>query len=95
MTVITLKAYSYQMKTKKYYLVALLAFVALASCDTKTCKCYVYNGNNTPYIEQEYISEGSPCSSLDYQQGTRYRTCIEYTERDIDPNDIGQEYKGI
>ncbi len=81
-------------KTSKITAIAAVGILALlSSCDTKTCKCYVYNGNNTPYLEQEYVSEGTPCSSLDFQQGTRYRTCIEYNERDIDPNDIGQEYK--
>ena len=65
----------------------------LASCDTKTCKCYTYNGMNTPTMEYEYISEGNSCSTLDYTHGTQYRTCLEYNEPDIDPGDIGQEYK--
>ncbi len=74
---------------------ALLALAALmASCDTKSCKCYVYNGVNTPSLEIEHVSSGSPCSSLDYQRGTQYRTCLEYNEQDINPGEIGQEYKG-
>lgn len=72
----------------------LIAFcLMLGACDSKSCKCYVYNGVNTPTIEIQYVSSGSPCSSLDYQRGTQYRTCLEYNEQDIDPNDIGREYK--
>jgi len=65
----------------------------MASCDSKSCKCYVYNGVNTPTVEIQYVSSSSPCSSLDYQSGTRYRTCLEYNEQDVDPNAIGREYK--
>ena len=81
------------MKLKRILTIAAPTLLLLASCDTKTCKCYIYNGNNSPYIEQEYISEGTSCSSLDYDRGTQWRTCLEYNEPDIDPNDIGQEYK--
>ncbi|MCR4816700.1 MAG: hypothetical protein K5842_05905 [Bacteroidales bacterium] len=80
-------------RLKKLLTIAAPTLLLLASCDTKTCKCYIYNGNNNPYIEQEYVSEGTSCSSLDYDHGTQYRTCLEYNEPDIDPNDIGQEYK--
>ena len=81
---------------KKLLLIpAALMIIALASCDTKTCKCYIYNGANTPYMEYEYIAEGNSCATLDYNRGTQYRQCIEYNEPDIDPGDIGQEYKGV
>ena len=74
---------------------ALAAAISLASCDSKMCKCYIYNGQNTPYVETEYVQEGTACSALDYNRGTQYRTCLEYNEPDIDPNGIGQEYKKI
>ena len=45
-------------------------------------------------MEYEYISEGNACSTLDYTHGTQYRICTEYNEPEIDPNEIGQEYKG-
>ncbi|MBQ2174052.1 MAG: hypothetical protein II453_02915 [Alphaproteobacteria bacterium] len=72
--------------------VAIVAFVAV-SCDTKSCKCYIYNGVNTPYREIEYVDEGSSCSTLDYSRGSQYRICTEYNEPDIDPTQIGREYK--
>lgn len=80
---------------KKALLLTALALTALlmASCDTKSCKCYVYDGVSTPYMETDYVSEGTPCSSLSYNRGTQYRECLEYNEPDIDPNEIGQEYK--
>ena len=46
-------------KFKKVLTIAAPTLLLLASCDTKTCKCYIYNGNNNPYIEQEYVSEGT------------------------------------
>ena len=67
--------------------------MAAVSCDTKSCKCYIYDGNNAPQRVIEYVDEGKLCSSLDYSRGTRYRTCLEYNEQDINPDDIGQEYK--
>ncbi|MBP5190499.1 MAG: hypothetical protein J6031_06250 [Bacteroidales bacterium] len=72
---------------------AIVAMMFFASCDTKTCKCYTYNGVSTPTMDYEYISEGNSCSTLDYNHGTQYRTCLEYNEPDINPDDIGQEYK--
>ena len=33
---------------------SLAAAISLASCDSKMCKCYIYNGQNTPYVETEY-----------------------------------------
>ena len=68
----------------------LLLFTA---CDTKSCKCYIYDGTSEPYLETDYVSEGTACSTLDYTRGTRYRVCLEYNEPEIDPGQIGQEYK--
>lgn len=73
--------------------ITVLLLTMVTSCDTKSCKCYVYDGNNTPQRVIEYVDESSPCSSLDYNRNTRYRTCLEYNEPDIDPTQIGQEYK--
>lgn len=81
---------------KKVILTGLLAIAALAlsSCDMKHCKCYVYDGTSV-VATSEYVSEGSACASLDYQNGTHYRRCIEDSEPDIDPGSIGREYKGM
>ena len=79
------------MTTKRIIPIAALLLL-LAACDTKTCKCYIYDGTNQPYVETEYISDGTACSSLDYTRGTRYRACTEYNEPDIDPSQIGEEY---
>ena len=81
------------MKRIVFSFFAIGALLATMSCDTKSCKCYYYNGNSTPYMEIEYVSEGTSCSSLDYERTTQYRQCLEYNEPDIDPGDIGQQYK--
>lgn len=72
---------------------AVIILAIMASCNTKSCKCYIYDGVNTPERVIEYVDESKPCSSLDYTRTPRYRTCIEYNEPDINPGDIGQEYK--
>ncbi|MBP5548791.1 MAG: hypothetical protein J6X58_07890 [Bacteroidales bacterium] len=79
---------------KKIFLfVAIMsAFLAMVSCDTKSCKCYVYNGNST-IKEIEYVSQDQSCSSLDFTRGNAYRFCTEYNEPDIDPDDIARPYK--
>lgn len=80
---------------KKIMILGLTAGMAalLGSCDSKSCRCYYYDGVNPAYTETEYVSDGSACSSLDYHRGTQYRTCTEMDEPYIDPGDIGQEYK--
>ncbi len=80
--------------TKFIAFVAFFALVAIfASCDTKSCRCYIYDGVNTPYKEIEYVAEGTSCSSLDYQRGKQYRYCTEMSDPDINPGEIGEEYK--
>mgnify|MGYP006988847054 CR=1 FL=1 len=82
------------MKRKILSLSAMVLITFMAtSCDTKSCKCYYYDGTNPAYMETEYVSEGTACSTLDYQRGNQYRTCLEMSEADIDPGSIGREYK--
>ena len=81
------------MKKSLSFLSLCVAILLLSACNSKTCKCYIYNGTSTPYEATEYVSDNEPCSVLDYTRGVQYRTCLEYNERDIDPHDIGQEYK--
>ena len=78
---------------KRILPIAAVLLLFATACDSKSCKCYVYDGTNEPYRETEFVAEGSACSSLDYSRGTRYRVCLEYDEPDIDPSQIGQEYK--
>ena len=80
------------MKAKILFLSFAFIAMLLCSCDDKPCKCYTYNGA-TVYSETKYVGYSSSCSALDYSQGNNYRVCLEYDEADIDPDDIGQEYK--
>ena len=80
---------------KKILLVAVfaLSILAVSSCDTKTCKCYYYDGVNPAYMEYEYTNESNSCSYLDYKHNLSYRKCIEYNEPDLDPGSIAEEFK--
>jgi hypothetical protein len=82
-----------KMKRLTALIIAIAMIAVLASCDTKSCKCYIYDGNNPAQRVTEYIDDGTPCGTLDYTRGKRYRICTEYNEQDIDPSQIGQEYK--
>ena len=73
--------------------IAIIMLAIMASCNTKSCKCYIYDGVNSPERVIEYVDESSPCSTLDYTRTPRYRMCTEYNEPVINPDDIGQEYK--
>lgn len=80
--------------SKQIAFATFLVSVALfASCDTKSCRCYVSDGVNPVYKEIDYVSENEPCSSLDYTSGSKYRLCTEMSDPEIDPGSIGREYK--
>ena len=81
------------MKKIRLLAIAVIAVIAITSCDTKTCRCYYNDGVNEPYKDYEYVDEGTPCSSLDYERNHRFRMCTEMSEPEIDPHDIGQDYK--
>ena len=85
-----------QNNRNRFWMLALTLAAALpffSSCDTKACRCYVQDGQNPTYIVTDYVSEGVSCSSLDYDHGSRYRMCTEMSEPEIDPGQIGREYK--
>lgn len=79
---------------KIFILTAVVTVVALLNgCDTKSCRCYYYDGVNDAYMDYEYVSDNTPCSSLDYERNHSFRMCTEMSEPEIDPHDIGQDYK--
>lgn len=84
------------MKKTLLFLAAASILLSFASCESKSCKCYVLNGDQ--YVrETDYVDESSACGSLDryYSNGKPSRLCTEYNEPDIDPNDIGVETKKL
>ena len=64
-------------------LVTIVAALAFASCDSKTCYCY-HNGR----AEVLYVNPDVKCNA--YSSGRR--GCVESNER-MNPSEIGQEYK--
>ena len=64
-------------------LVTIVAALAFASCDSKTCYCYD-NGRE----EVLYVNPDVKCNA--YSSGRR--CCVESNER-MNPSEIGQEYK--
>ncbi len=75
------------MKKKVLIPLAVLACVALASCDGKTCYCYERVSENNVYESEVYVNSDVSCASLT----TATRGCIESHERGtIDPNDIAK-----
>ena len=64
-------------------LVTIVAALAFASCDSKTCYCYD-NGRE----EVLYVNPDVKCNA--YSSGRR--GCVESNER-MNPSEIGQEYK--
>lgn len=58
--------------------------LALASCDTKDCRCYDYQGNRWVGPHTTVTTAGTPCSSLN--SPTHY--CNEMDDPIINPDDI-------
>jgi len=75
---------------KATLLLAAAGLFVLASCDTKECRCYEYNG--TRWVKK-YTSTftGTRCSELN----TNTYVCDEMTDPEIDPNDIGGDTKKL
>lgn len=65
-----------------------MALLTLASCDTKQCRCYEYNG--VRWVK-EYTSTIAGVSCQDLNTST-YQ-CDEITDPEIDPSDIGEDTK--
>lgn len=76
---------------KKIILIlAVVGSVALASCDTKQCRCYEYNG--TRWVRTDtYILADRACRTMN----TNTYQCDEMSDPVIDPNDIGEDYKKL
>ena len=70
------------MKKKFFFPVAILACVALASCDAKLCYCYEAGAGGV-YEKESYVNTDTPCNSM----STSSRTCVESHER-MNPDDI-------
>jgi len=71
-----------------FSLIAIAGMLSLASCNTKECRCYEYNGSRWV---KKYTSTlvGTRCSDLN----TNTYQCDETTDPEIDPNDIGEDTK--
>ena len=75
---------------KATLLLAAAGLFTLASCDTKECRCYEYNG--TRWIRANTTTlAGTRCSDLN----TSTYQCDEMTDPVIDPNDIGGDTKKL
>jgi len=73
---------------KVIILMAVFATTMLVSCETKTCVCYESVGGHWTKNET-YADASEKCSNL----STNTRKCVESYEEDIDPSEIGIEYK--
>ena len=76
------------MKKIVFSIIAIAGMLALASCDTKECRCYEYNGSRWV---KKYTSTftGTRCSDLN----TSTYQCDEMSDPEIDPNSIGEDTK--
>lgn len=65
-------------------LLAVAGVMALASCDTKECRCYNYQNNRWTGPFTYGTAVGTPCRELNNPN----RYCNEMDDPIIDPNDI-------
>ena len=58
--------------------------LAMASCDTKECRCYETSGSRVIKVYTSTLA-GSPCSDLNIPSSRR---CDEMSDPDLDPNSM-------
>ena len=73
----------------KFTLLLALGALALASCDSKSCRCYELINTQWTGPNTSYVAAGTRCSDLN----SRTRLCNEMDEPIIDPHDIGVDTK--
>ena len=76
------------MKKTSLLIIAVAGLMALASCDTKECRCYEYNGSRWIRTSTSTFAS-SRCSDLN----TSTYQCDEISDPVIDPSDIGEDTK--
>lgn len=61
-----------------------LTAMAMASCNTKDCRCYELVGNHWTGPQTTLADAGTPCASLN----SNTRKCNEMEDPILDPGDI-------
>lgn len=78
------------MKMKKILTcMALVAFLALASCGSKDCRCYEFVNGRWTGPHTTLTADGTPCSSLNSVS----MLCNEMDDPILNPGDIGVDTK--
>ena len=70
------------MKKTVFSILAVAGILALASCDTKECRCYEVSGNRVIKVTTSTMA-GTPCSDLNTP---RTRKCDEMSDPELNPN---------
>lgn len=70
-------------------LLLVLVTMALASCDSKDCRCYELSGSHWTGPHTTMTSAGTRCADLN----SRTLKCNEMDEPIINPDDIGVDNK--
>lgn len=73
---------------KKLLIIAVCA-LALASCDSKSCRCYEMVGSRWTGPNTTLTAAGTRCSDLNNPT----RKCNEMDDPILDPNDIATDTK--
>ena len=68
---------------------AALSLLGLASCDSKSCRCYELVGNRWTGPSTTSTMAGTRCNELN----TSYRMCNEMDDPILNPDDIGVDNK--
>lgn len=77
---------------------ATIATLLLASCSTKSCRCYLLTRWGSVPISETYIDKSTPCSELGYNNlnpdDSSYRYCTEWDDPEIDTMDVVRMFWG-
>lgn len=80
------------------YLTILAAILLLASCTTKSCRCYKLEQWGNVRVSETYIDENTPCSDLGYDypnpDDSSFRYCVDIDYPEIDTMDVVRMFWG-
>lgn len=74
---------------RRLTLILALGALALASCDSKSCRCYELVNTHWTGPNTTVTAAGTRCSDLN----NSYRVCNEMDDPILDPDDIGVDTK--
>ncbi len=78
--------------------IGVAVLMALAACNSKSCRCYLLTRWGNVVVEETYIDQNTACAELGYSTmnayDSSYRYCTDIDTPPIDTMDIVRRFWG-